>query len=345
MSKPKITVVVPFYNVEPYFRQCLESIASQTFDDFEVLCIDDCGEDGSAAIAQEFAAKDTRFRVIRHEKNSGLGEGRNTGIQNAVGEYLVFIDSDDWLDRDLIKKLYEAMTAHDADSVVARYMQYDESSGRTKRLDGVPVGTVHVPETKGLSVTAWAKIYKREDLVANSIFFPKQNNEDTGFFFNFHAIFQKLHILDYDGYYYRTRQGSVMWDMAEGRGSPEGFTEMMEESYWFLQAKDCFEANKNFFLDYYFMITIPYLFWAAYKHRVMGSLKKHLTNIGYPENFGGERRAEFDMVMESSNNPALYKWHRVFVFLNRLNPFSAYRRKLRLWIKINCFTQKETSHW
>ncbi len=347
MANPEVTVVVPFYNVEPYFRQCLESIAAQTLGNFEVLCIDDCGDDGSAAIAQEFAARDSRFRVLRHEKNSGAGAARNTGIRNAAAEYLVFVDSDDWLDRELLQKLYDAMAAGGADSVVARHVEYDEDSGTTRPANEMPVGVVHVPEeAKSISVTPWAKIYRREDLVAKSIFFPeKEICEDTGFFFNFHAVFPKLHLLEYEGYYYRNRPGSLMWGVVEGRGHSEDLVEMMEESYWFLQSENCFEANKNFFLDYYSMCIIPYLFWAAYKHRVMGSLKKHLTNIGYPENFGGERRTEFDIVMKSTANPALYKWHGLLNILNRMNPFSSYRRKWRLWININCRTQSKARHW
>ncbi len=345
-SKPKVSVIIPVYRALPYIDQCLKSIQEQTFSEFEVLCVDDLGGDGTIAVAEEYAAKDARFHVLRHEKNSGAGAARNTGIRNAVSEYLVFVDSDDWLERELLQKLYDAMIAGGADSVVARYVEYDEKSGATKRLDGIPTGVVHVPEkATSIPVTPWAKIYRRDDLLANSIFFPEKVCEDTGFFFNFHALFPKLHILDYDGYYYRHRQDSIMGDVIGGRGRPEDFVDMMEESYWFLQSKNCFEANINFFLDYYFMTTIPYLFWGEYKHRVMESLKKRLKNIGYPENFGGERRTEFDIVMKSTANPALYKWHGVLDFLNRLNPFSSYRRKWRQWININCRTQRRVRHW
>ena len=77
----------------------------------------------------------------------------------------------------------------------------------------------------------------------------------------------------------------------------------------------------------------------------MGALKKHLANIGYPENFGEARRDDFDMVMQSKNDPALYTWYKVFKHLNQLNPFPVSREKWKLWIRINCLARKKITHW
>ena len=82
---PRITVVVPIYNVELYIEKCLNSVKSQSFNDFECICVDDCGNDNSMAIAQKFVENDTRFKIIRHEYNRGLSVARNTGIDNASG--------------------------------------------------------------------------------------------------------------------------------------------------------------------------------------------------------------------------------------------------------------------
>src|SRR6478736_7892917 len=91
---PRVSVVVPIYNVEHYLRDCLESLATQTFEDLQVVMVDDGSTDGSAAIAQEFAERDPRFTLVS-QANGGLSAARNTGIESATGELLAFVDSDD----------------------------------------------------------------------------------------------------------------------------------------------------------------------------------------------------------------------------------------------------------
>lgn len=101
---PLVTIVVPFFRDEKYLRWTLASVASQTYPNWECLLIDDCGGDGSQAIAQEFSDKDQRFRVIAHARNSGLAASRNTGIAQANGQYLQFLDADDMLHTDAIER-------------------------------------------------------------------------------------------------------------------------------------------------------------------------------------------------------------------------------------------------
>ena len=114
---PKFSVVVPIYNVEKYIGKCLTSIQMQTFSDFEVLCIDDCGNDTSISIAESFVQKDSRFRIIKHEKNRGLSAARNTGIENSIGDYILCIDSDDWVESVLLELVFKAFQSKDVESV------------------------------------------------------------------------------------------------------------------------------------------------------------------------------------------------------------------------------------
>ena len=96
---PHISVIIPIFNVEPYIHQCLESIAKQSLRELEIICIDDGSTDNSAKIVQEYVKRDARFKLISIE-NSGPGIARNTGIKNATGKYIVFIDPDDWYPND-----------------------------------------------------------------------------------------------------------------------------------------------------------------------------------------------------------------------------------------------------
>lgn len=100
----KLSVIIPVFNCERYLKECLESVRVQTMSDFEVICVDDGSTDNTAVILDEFAALDKRFKVI-HQANGGQGKARNTGIDNAKGDYIAFVDADDWVDKNFLELL------------------------------------------------------------------------------------------------------------------------------------------------------------------------------------------------------------------------------------------------
>nr|MCR4662874.1 glycosyltransferase [Endomicrobiaceae bacterium] len=102
---PKVSVIVPVYNVEQYLRQCLDSIINQTFKDFECICVNDGSTDNSLTILQEYSKKDNRIKII-NQKNSGSSVSRNNGIKQALGQYVSFVDADDWITDNYLEILY-----------------------------------------------------------------------------------------------------------------------------------------------------------------------------------------------------------------------------------------------
>lgn len=108
-----ISMIVPIYNAEKHLRTCMDSIRAQTYKDFEAWLVDDGSQDGSGEISDEYAKKDSRFHVI-HQKNMGVSSARNTGLQAATGDYVCFIDSDDWLEPTYLERLLHFMNP-DAD--------------------------------------------------------------------------------------------------------------------------------------------------------------------------------------------------------------------------------------
>ena len=122
-----ISVLVPVYNVEPYLAQCLESICSQTLRELEVVCVDDASTDGSLSILREFAERDPRVKVVQAPENGGLSRSRNLAMNHAVGEYLFLVDSDDWLETDLLEEMYSRAKALDADKLVCGFRYYYEA--------------------------------------------------------------------------------------------------------------------------------------------------------------------------------------------------------------------------
>ena len=122
-SKALISIIVPIYNVEKYLRQCLDSIQDQTYQNFECLLINDGSSDNSADICREYVSKDSRFRYIEKE-NGGVFSARNLGIEHSKGEYITFIDSDDWVDSDYLEVLYTALIDENADISVSTYKRF-----------------------------------------------------------------------------------------------------------------------------------------------------------------------------------------------------------------------------
>lgn len=121
---PQISIIVPVYNVEPYIEKCLDSILNQTFTDFELILIDDGATDRSGAICDEYAQRDTRVIVI-HQTNQGVSAARNKGLDVAAGEYIGFVDPDDFIEQDMYEFLYNSLNDHFADiSICGVYLDY-----------------------------------------------------------------------------------------------------------------------------------------------------------------------------------------------------------------------------
>ena len=121
----KISVIVPVYNVEKYLKRCLDSIINQTFKDIEIICINDGSTDNSGEILNSYAQKDKRIKIIE-QTNSGLSAVRNKGIDIASGEYISFIDSDDWIDKNFYENLYNAACKNDADIAACGIIRLSE---------------------------------------------------------------------------------------------------------------------------------------------------------------------------------------------------------------------------
>lgn len=114
MSSPKVSVIVPVYNVEKYLKRCVDSLVGQSLQDIEIVLVDDCSPDSSPSLCDELAKSDKRIRVVHKPVNEGLGMARNTGIDNASGDYIMFLDSDDTYHPDACKRLYNACVENDA---------------------------------------------------------------------------------------------------------------------------------------------------------------------------------------------------------------------------------------
>lgn len=215
--KYKVSVIVPVYNVEEYLYDCLNSLIKQTFDDFEIICIDDCSTDSSYEILEYFKTKDNRFKIIKNRDNIGLGASRNVGIEESKGEYILFLDSDDWLDRNTIEELYALAYKNETDVVMFKLINYDQDKEIFYKssyycmdyMDGF-CGKIfnHTDISHNmlfrLPESACNKLFKSSFIKDNELKFPEGLiHEDNPF--NFEMLFAAKKILLIDEYFYNRR--------------------------------------------------------------------------------------------------------------------------------------------
>ena len=165
---PKISVIIPVYNVEKYLSRCLDSIINQTLSDIEIICINDGSSDNSAEILELYSKNDNRIKIITQE-NKGLSIARNTGLSEAKGEYVSFIDSDDWISPNFFEKLYTSAVKFDADIAAAGIVCVRK--GKWNKLVNYDDEIVTQDFAKKLDLCeipwhcfVWNKIYRRENL-------------------------------------------------------------------------------------------------------------------------------------------------------------------------------------
>lgn len=214
MERDRISVIVPVYNVESFLARCIESIICQTYQNLEIILVDDGSDDGCSEICDSYAEKDARIRVV-HKKNGGLSDARNIGIQFATGEYIGYVDSDDWIQETMYEKLYQSISKENADIAVCGYYISDGKNATTafQSHDLVVFNKEAALEelcknTRILS-HAWDKLYKRS--VLENKYFPKgKYYEDI---YIMHKVFleaDKIVFLDEPLYYYFQRAGSIV---------------------------------------------------------------------------------------------------------------------------------------
>jgi glycosyltransferase involved in cell wall biosynthesis len=170
---PEVSVIIPVYNREKYLKQCLNSVINQTLKNIEIICIDDGSTDQSLEILNEFAKKDQRIKII-NQKNQGVGLARNIGLKIARGEYVGFVDSDDWIDLNFYETLFTEAKKQDADLARTLYVyEFQEHSkeGDTNKIIFEKKSNGELLKVNEHSVVIWNAIYKREYLQKNNIYF------------------------------------------------------------------------------------------------------------------------------------------------------------------------------
>lgn len=222
------SVILPVYNVEKYLRQCLDSLINQSYKDLEIICVNDCSPDGSLRILEEYAQKDSRIKIINQEKNQGQGVARNIGIQIAKGEYISFVDPDDWVELNMFEELHQAIINYNYPKLLQFdiYEQFD-GSDIARKYDFAKKMKLHLhfdlakAQRYNLKTfngklflnywpPCWNKVYSREFLLKNDICFSEERyGEDCAFTYPAILKGEDIYYLPEYFYYYRKRNGAV----------------------------------------------------------------------------------------------------------------------------------------
>lgn len=209
---PKISVIVPVYNVEKYLARCLDSLISQTASSFEIICVNDCSPDNSSAVLDQYASKyPDLITVITNKENLGLGLTRNEGLRIARGEYVTFVDSDDYVRSDYLETYLRQLEKNPVDIMVGGYIRV---------VDGQE--TTHIMSDSVWSITTYAivcsKVYKKGFLDKNHLQFTNlKSGEDIYFSLEAYYCRPTFSVLKYAGYYYVFNRSSITGAMDYSR--------------------------------------------------------------------------------------------------------------------------------
>ncbi|MBR2040184.1 MAG: glycosyltransferase [Clostridia bacterium] len=214
MNTIKISVIVPVYKVEPYLEKCIDSILNQTYKDFELILVDDGSPDNCPAICDEYAKKDSRITVI-HKQNGGLSDARNAALEIAKGEFVTFVDSDDFIAPNALQLLMEAAVENNSDVVISTKFEFFSNGNICKCSENK--GSIVVDSKKALELIfykngrwdAWGSLYKR-GLFEKERFPVGKLYEDIATIPKIILNAENICFIDASIYYYFVRTGSIM---------------------------------------------------------------------------------------------------------------------------------------
>lgn len=214
---PKVSVIIPVYNVENYLAECLDSVIDQTVRNLEILCINDASTDSSLEIIREYADKDFRIRILQNEQNMGLAYTRNRGLEVATGEYVLFVDSDDFIHSELLETVMKEMG--EAEVACFDYQKRNEiGEEKDRHLFNLQEGIyeardffITAVERNSVIYSAWSKLYRRDFLVRENLKFADGIlYEDIAFNFLCMMKAKKVYCIPEKLYTYRFRNDSIM---------------------------------------------------------------------------------------------------------------------------------------
>lgn len=256
----KVSVILPVYNVAEFLPKCLDSLINQSLRDIEIICVNDGATDGSDVILEQYAFKDNRIKVY-HQNNSGAGVARNFGLSIAKGEYLSFLDADDFFDINMLKELYDKSLIQNTDVCICESNQYDNETGTVTRNKFTvkknmlplqrPFSGASIENNPFLSIMGWAwdKLYKRSFVLNNNLKFQEQRTTND-MYFVFASIIKASRISIVEKALYTQRRNVATSLSATRELSWECFYNALQKVKSMLIEMSVFEKYEQHFVNY-----------------------------------------------------------------------------------------------
>lgn len=264
MNMPKVSIIVPVYNVEKYLDRCMQSLLGQTLKDIEIIMVDDGSPDNCPKMCDEYAQKDERIKVV-HKRNAGLGYARNSGLEIATGEYVAFVDSDDYVDRDAYQIMCDEAIRTGADYVCCGYKRVNkgkcvwEYHGETSNKFDLFCGDECLEFLKGMigkdmknkrfmhfDFAVWHGIYRRRIILDYDVSFCSERDlisEDIVFHLDFISCCKVIRIIPNSFYNYCLNEGTLTTKYKEGRF--EAIVKLYEYIHAFINKSNNKHLQKN----------------------------------------------------------------------------------------------------
>lgn len=211
----KISVIIPVYNVEKYLPRCLDSVINQTYRNLEIICVNDCSTDNSLDVIKEYEKKDERIKLIIRKQNGGLSAARNTGLNNATGEYLYFLDSDDWIDLDYIEQMLKIANKENTDIIQNLNIEEIFENGSAKKYPLQINKTGFIDSVIALNKTpvmAVMHLFRTDFIKKYNLKFPEGFiHEDIYFHHITKSKTNKIFIFKGSNYHYFQRNNSTIY--------------------------------------------------------------------------------------------------------------------------------------
>ena len=254
MKEPLVTVIIPAYNSEKYIGRCLKSVLKQSYQNFEILVVDDGSVDGTGKVVKEYTTRDKRIRYIK-QKNMGVAKTRNKAVKLAKGELIAFMDNDDYIDTDYLEKL---LPSGDTEVVISGFKRPDENGKIVSKMQ-----LKNTEWSKFMNPTPWAKIYRKDFIVNNRLEFL-DNNIGEDVYFNLIAmlIAKKVKILDYVGYNWFFNRESVSSTQHRDFGQVDIF-KLLNSCYDEIKERGLLQKNYQLVEFFFYRFIVWFLLYAC----------------------------------------------------------------------------------
>lgn len=258
---PKVSVIIPVYNVEQYLKECLDSVINQTLKDIEIICVNDSSTDNSLEILEKFSNNDERIKIISHE-NKGLSATRNVGIKNASGEYIFFLDSDDYIDAKILEYLVINAQETKADIICSNTIVFTKDQDnkiiekKTNKLKKYFAAKSIVQQRKitidniedgieDFPVVVWGKLFSLSFVKKNNLFFTENrlHHEDDCFWLKTISCFPEISMIDKPGVHYRIRPNSIITTHKQNINTNH-MKKILQDAFSFIENKYNEEQSK-----------------------------------------------------------------------------------------------------